>query len=84
MSLDVIVDNITKKYGDFVALRSTTLHIQNGEFFTILGPSGSGKTTLLKMISGFESPTGGSIFLGPDEVTHTPPHKRGIGVKNGS
>ncbi|MDR6997828.1 ABC transporter ATP-binding protein [Neobacillus niacini] len=80
MSLSVEVRNLKKKYGEYIALKPTSLEIKNGEFFTILGPSGSGKTTLLKLISGFEKPTNGSVFIGENEVTHAPPHKRGIGM----
>lgn len=80
MSLSVKVKEVTKKYGDFVALQPTTIDIENGEFFTILGPSGSGKTTLLKTISGFEIPTSGQVFIGDKDVTVAPPHKRNIGM----
>lgn len=80
MSLSVQVKEATKSYGDFTALKPTSLTVENGEFFTILGPSGSGKTTLLKVISGFETPTSGDIFIGDDNVTHAPPHKRNIGM----
>lgn len=78
--MNVVVENISKEYGKVYALKSTSVQIEDGEFFTILGPSGSGKTTLLKMISGFELPTSGKIFLGSNDVTNTPPHKRGIGI----
>lgn len=80
MSLSVKVKDVSMKYGDFVALQPTTIDIDNGEFFTILGPSGSGKTTLLKMISGFELPTSGQVFIGDKDVTVAPPHKRNIGM----
>lgn len=78
--MDLRIENVTKKYGDFVALHPTSLHIEDKEFLTILGPSGSGKTTLLNTISGFEPPTSGKIFLGNKEITFTPPHKRNIGM----
>lgn len=78
--MDLRIESVTKKYGDFVALHPTTLHIEDKEFITILGPSGSGKTTLLNTISGFEPPTSGRVFLGDKEITFTPPHKRNIGM----
>ncbi|MCF6093675.1 ABC transporter ATP-binding protein [Microaerobacter geothermalis] len=80
MSLDVEVRNVEKHYGDFTALQPTSLHVKNGEFLTILGPSGSGKTTLLKIISGFETPSSGDVLIGSENVTFSPPHKRGIGM----
>lgn len=80
VSLEVEVKNVEKKYGNFNALNSVSLHVNNGEFLTILGPSGSGKTTLLKIISGFEFPSSGSVWIGNKEVTNTPPHVRGIGM----
>ncbi|WP_254119675.1 ABC transporter ATP-binding protein [Bacillus sp. FJAT-29790] len=80
MSLEVEVKNVEKNYGNYKALNSVSLHVNNGEFLTILGPSGSGKTTLLKIISGFEFPSSGSVWIGNKEVTNTPPHLRGIGM----
>ncbi|WP_199614367.1 ABC transporter ATP-binding protein [Paenibacillus alkalitolerans] len=80
MSLDVAVEKVMKQYGNFSALMPTSVEIRNGEFFTILGPSGSGKTTLLKLISGFETPTNGSVYIGSEDVTNAPPHKRNIGM----
>lgn len=80
MSLNVAVENVTKQYGQFTALKPTSVEIKNGEFFTILGPSGSGKTTLLKLISGFETPTDGNVYIGSEDVTYAPPHKRNIGM----
>ena len=50
------VDGIAKRYGDFVAVHTTSFEIQEGEFFSLLGPSGCGKTTTLRMIAGFEAP----------------------------
>ncbi len=47
---------------------------------TLLGPSGCGKTTTLRMISGFETPTGGSIFIGDEDVANMPPNKRDISM----
>ena len=69
---------VTKRFGDFTAVRDVSLTIQRGEFLTLLGPSGCGKTTLLRMLSGFESPTDGSIFLDGVEVTSLPPNQRDV------
>ena len=72
--------NVSKRFGDNVALHPTDLVVQEGEFLTLLGPSGCGKTTTLRMIAGFVEPTTGSIFIDDDEVTHLPPQRRRIGM----
>ena len=51
---------VTKRFGDFTAVREMDLDIPSGQFFTMLGPSGCGKTTTLRMIAGFEEPTEGT------------------------
>ena len=60
----IILTNLRKQYGDFVAVENTTLNVKKGEFLTFLGSSGCGKTTTLRMIAGFEDPTEGSILIG--------------------
>ena len=57
------LQNITKRYGDFVAARDLCIDIEPGEFVTLLGPSGSGKTTTLNMIAGFIDISDGEILL---------------------
>ena len=57
--IEVELQNVTKKFGDFVAVENVSLQIETGEFFSLLGPSGCGKTTCLRMIAGFEDPTSG-------------------------
>jgi putative spermidine/putrescine transport system ATP-binding protein len=74
----VEVRDVVKKFGDNVVVNGVSLDILTGEFFTMLGPSGSGKTTLLRMIAGFESPDGGSIFLQGEDVTSRPAHLRPV------
>ena len=51
------IKNVTKKFGDFVAIDNLTQDIYPQEFFALLGPSGCGKTTLMRMLAGFEEPT---------------------------
>ena len=71
---------LSKSYGAVAALRPIDLDVAAGEFLTVLGPSGSGKTTLLQIVCGLVEPSGGRLFLDGQDHTHTPAHKRGIGV----
>src|SRR6202012_6044513 len=64
MSADIDIDNVTVRFGDFLAVKNVSLKIGGGEFFSILGPSGCGKTTLLRMVSGFLEPTEGAVRIG--------------------
>src|SRR5258706_348493 len=66
---EIRVQNLHKAFGDFVAVRDSTLTVDDGKFFSLLGPSGCGKTTTLRMIAGLELPTSGQIFLGNEDVT---------------
>ena len=75
---DISVRNLTKRYGDVVAVDGVDLDIPAGEFFTMLGPSGSGKTTTLRMIAGFEIPDEGTIELAGEDVSHLPPYDRPV------
>lgn len=72
--------NLSKRYGDFNAVRDVTLDVADGEFLVLLGPSGCGKTTTLRMIAGFVEPTGGSVRIGENDVTLQPPWKRNTGL----
>ncbi len=69
-------ENVTKKFGDFVAIDNVTLDIYDREFFALLGPSGCGKTTLLRMLAGFETPTEGHIFVDGKDITGVAPYAR--------
>ncbi len=80
MSVPVTIENVTKHFGTFAALRSVSLEIQPGELFFLLGPSGCGKTTLLRCIAGFHTPEAGSIRMGGADITQLPPHKRNTGM----
>ena len=74
------IQDISKHFGDFVAVDSVNLSIERGELFSILGGSGCGKTTLLRMLAGLESPTSGSIFIDGIDVTHQPPYERPVNM----
>ncbi len=82
---EIILRNVTKRFGKFVAVDNLNLHIDNNAFITLLGPSGCGKTTTLRMIAGLETPTEGSIMI-DDQVVfdsergiNLPPNKRDVG-----
>lgn len=66
---DLHLRNLTKSFGDFVAVDDLTLTIPAGSFFALLGASGCGKTTTLRMVAGLEDPTAGSISIGDRDVT---------------
>ena len=74
-------DKVDKSYdGEVLVVKDLNLDIPKGEFLTMLGPSGSGKTTTLMMLAGFETPTGGEIYLEGEAINKIPPNKRGIGM----
>ncbi|MBA4130380.1 MAG: polyamine ABC transporter ATP-binding protein [Hyphomicrobium sp.] len=69
-------ENVTKRFGDFVAVDNITLDIYEREFFALLGPSGCGKTTLLRMLAGFEKPTEGRVIVEGKDITDLAPYER--------
>ena len=72
------INNVSKRFGEKVALRDINLYVRKGEFMTILGPSGCGKTTLLRLLAGFETATEGIITIGSNDITNLPPYKRNV------
>lgn len=76
----VVLNGITKTFGDVVAAGDINLEIKDGEFFTFLGPSGCGKTTTMRMIAGLEHPNEGRIFFDEEDVTDLPTYKRNTGM----
>jgi len=70
------IKNITKKFGDFVAVDDVSLDIYKGELFCLLGASGAGKTTFLRMLAGFEKPTSGTIEIDGQDQADSPPYRR--------
>ena len=71
--------NVTKKFGDFVALDDVSINVESGSLIALLGPSGSGKSTLLRVIAGLETPDAGAVFISGREATAVSPQKRGVG-----
>jgi iron(III) transport system ATP-binding protein len=76
----VVVTNVTKRFGDFVALQSVSLHVGEGEFVCFLGPSGCGKTTLLRAIAGLDIQSSGSIEQAGRDISALPPEERDFGI----
>jgi putative spermidine/putrescine transport system ATP-binding protein len=74
------LESVSKRYGDFHAVRDFSLAIEQGELVVLLGPSGCGKTTTLRMIAGFVPVTSGRVRLGGRDVTNLPPHRRNTGL----
>jgi multiple sugar transport system ATP-binding protein len=86
MGATIEMRNLTKRYGDVVALDDLSLTVESGEFLVLLGPSGCGKTTLLRSLSGLETPDEGEILIdgkvifSSDRGIRVPPGKRDIGM----
>ena len=82
---DIVLKNITKRFGKSVAVDNLNLTIADGDFITLLGPSGCGKTTTLRMIAGLETPTEGEIWIdgkcvfSAEKGINVPPSKRDVG-----
>ncbi|MCB1366166.1 MAG: ABC transporter ATP-binding protein [Rhodobacteraceae bacterium] len=70
------MQDVTKFFGSFQALKGITTTINEGEFFSLLGPSGCGKTTLLRMIAGFDEPTDSAIYIGDEPMAGIPANQR--------
>jgi spermidine/putrescine transport system ATP-binding protein len=80
MQIDLSVEDVTKKFGEFTAVDSVSFDVPSGNFFSILGPSGCGKTTLLRMIAGFTEPTKGVIRIRGEDMSGIQPNKRPVNL----
>ena len=76
----IVIDHVTKIFGDFTAVDDLSLDIYQREFFALLGASGCGKSTLLRMLAGFENPTSGKITLDGQDMAGIPPYKRPVNM----
>ena len=74
------IENLTKHFGEFVAVRELSLQINDGEFICFLGPSGCGKTTLLRAIAGLDPQSSGSIIQDGKNISNLPPSERDFGI----
>lgn len=77
---DIRIENVTKRFDDFVAVDDVSLTISDQEFVVLLGPSGCGKTTLLRAIAGLGMADDGSISIGERDITYLPPRERSISM----
>src|ERR671932_390186 len=77
--MGITAHNVSKRFGNFVALDNVSVEATPGSLTALLGPSGSGKSTLLRVITGLERPDSGKIFISGEEKTYVPPQKRGVG-----
>ena len=80
LSTSVHIDQVTKRYGDSIAVDGVSLDIAKGEFFTLLGSSGCGKTTLLRIIAGYLKQTSGRILFGNSRIDDLAPQHRNTGM----
>ena len=75
---DLVLNRVSKFYGDFCAVDDLSLTVPDGSFFALLGPSGCGKTTTLRMIAGLEEPSQGTIHIGDTDITTQKPYRRNV------
>ncbi|MCF3593060.1 ABC transporter ATP-binding protein [Rhodobacteraceae bacterium LMO-12] len=76
----IVLENVSKHYGNVAALNTTNIEVERGEFVTLLGSSGSGKTTLLNVVAGMVSPSSGRVLIDGKDMTFVPPNQRNIGM----
>ncbi len=77
--MSIVIRNVSKRFGDFVALDDVSLEVEGGSLTALLGPSGSGKSTLLRIIAGLEWPDLGEVELSGEDATALTPQKRNVG-----
>jgi spermidine/putrescine transport system ATP-binding protein len=75
---DLVLEGVSKAYGDVVAVDTISLEVPRGHFYSLLGPSGCGKTTTLRLVAGFERADTGRILLAGEDITGFPPNRRRV------
>ncbi|MEM2965003.1 MAG: ABC transporter ATP-binding protein, partial [Candidatus Bathyarchaeia archaeon] len=80
MTPEIVVENLTKKYGDKVVLKDVSFQVERGEFFVVIGPSPSGKSVLLRLLMGLDEPTSGGIYIDGRDMKGVPPYKRDVAL----
>jgi sulfate/thiosulfate transport system ATP-binding protein len=77
--MSIVVDSVSKRFGDFVALNDVSLQVRDGSLTALLGPSGGGKSTLLRVIAGLDTPDAGRVIIAGEDATPKPPQRRNVG-----
>ena len=77
--MSIVVDSVSKQFGDFTALDDVSLEVRDGSLTALLGPSGGGKSTLLRVIAGLEMPDSGRVSIAGEDATREPPQRRNVG-----
>jgi sulfate/thiosulfate transport system ATP-binding protein len=77
--MSIVVDSVSKRFGEFQALTDVSLEVRDGSLTALLGPSGGGKSTLLRVIAGLETPDSGKVVIAGEDATTTPPQRRNVG-----
>ncbi|MCH5375950.1 MAG: ABC transporter ATP-binding protein, partial [Planctomycetes bacterium] len=77
---DLVLTNLTKRFGDVLAVDQINLRVESGQWVVVVGPSGCGKTTTLRMIAGLEFPSQGHIDIGGRSVDRLPPRDRDVAM----
>jgi sulfate transport system ATP-binding protein len=77
--MSIVVESVSKRFADFVALDDVSLNVRDGSLTALLGPSGSGKSTLLRVIAGLETPDSGRVVIAGEDATSKPPQRRNVG-----
>ena len=77
--MSIVVEAVSKRFGDFVALEGVSLEVRDGSLTALLGPSGGGKSTLLRVIAGLEQPDAGRVMIAGEDATSKPPQRRNVG-----
>ena len=77
--MSIVVESVTKQFGNFTALNDVSVSVRDGSLTALLGPSGGGKSTLLRVIAGLEQPDDGRVLIGGEDATRQPPQRRDVG-----